>query len=67
MNSVKLDLNRLLGFKIIAKDIQRKQSLKLGAKVGQKEGIKLGAKIGVKPGFKGSSKDILTSFITSKI
>ena len=36
MNRVNLDLNKLLGFKIVANDLSSIKSLKIGAKLGQK-------------------------------
>lgn len=59
MSKINLDLNKLLGFKIIASEVASTQRVVIGAKLGQKEGLKDGgalAKIGVKVGSKLGSK-----------
>ena len=38
MNRVNLDLKKLLGFKIIASQLNKEKSLKIGAKLGSKPG-----------------------------
>jgi hypothetical protein len=40
MSSIKLDLNKLLGFKILAKEINAQKFISIGAKVGSKPGFK---------------------------
>ena len=57
MTAIQLDLNKLLGFKIIAKEInlqppQVSLGAKLGSKPGDKNAIRIGAKIGDKIGDK---------------
>lgn len=63
MPPIQLDLNKLLGFKIVANEVNLKpQQVTLGAKLGEKDGIKngikaemrIGAKIGDKAGQKGN-------------
>ena len=57
MAAIQLDLNKLLGFKIIAKEVNlRPPQVSIGAKLGSKPGdknvIRIGAKIGDKTGDK---------------
>lgn len=53
MNRIKLDLSKLLGFKIVASDFDPyPQHVSIGAKLGEKEGVKTGAKASVKIGVK---------------
>jgi hypothetical protein len=44
VNRVNLDLKKLLGFKIIASQLNNVKSLKVGAKLGRKPGVKPGSK-----------------------
>ena len=53
MRTVKLDLSKLFGFKIVARDnTNAQQPPTIGAKIGQKAGAKIGSKIGSKLGGK---------------
>ncbi len=64
MSAIRLDLSKLLGFKIIAKEFPNSQQVLIGAKLGEKPGLKgsrlsdlrIGAKIGSKVGSKSGSK-----------
>lgn len=44
MKRINLDLNKLLGFKIVANQLNNINSLKIGAKLGGKPGIKPSSK-----------------------
>lgn len=55
MPAIQLDLNKLLGFKIVAKEVKPPQAsvgAKIGSKPGDKTGMRIGAKIGDKAGEK---------------
>jgi len=50
MSGIKIDYNKLLGYRLLAKDEAAQAAL--SAKIGSKLGDKVGMKFGVKEGFK---------------
>ena len=57
MKPIHLDLHKLYGFKIVARDIARRAHAPLGAKVGVKLGEKVGVKAPVRLGAKLGQKE----------
>ncbi len=54
MTTIQLNLKKLLGFKIVAKEI-----------IGEQHRVSIGAKLGSKPGLKSSGKTHATSKVKS--
>lgn len=48
MNRINLDLKKLLGFRIVANQLNSINSLKIGSKLGSKPGLKPSPKLDVK-------------------
>ena len=56
MSAIRLDLSKLLGFKIIANEFTNSQPVLIGAKLGEKPGVKGSRAVGLRIGAKIGSK-----------